>query len=251
MSGDLRSPAGAGAAGTRWLTTAVTFPPPPLSRAQVGLLVVAVGGVPVELLEGVLGAAESQLGTVVTEPLEGVTPTGSAGLYRVDANTLVCLAADAIAGDDATGWASALLRRTGAPKRVVVLTERPAFRYRSASPPDESVRTILRTVATDAAAVIEGGTAELEPPNVIDGAAAAVLTWCQARSVPARLYCSFRPHAGTMSDLDLDVFTTFLPALAEIASTGAMVKSDAEIEQYCRGAVRRGNAKAGDSLMYL
>lgn len=109
----------------------------------------------------------------------------------------------------AVAWAAALLDGA-APARVLVLEQRakPLLRLPGGEQPEAP---LLRALATDAFPAGELCAPPLAPPSVVDGAAAALLTACQARGVAAAAYVSALEPGSTLT---MRAFEALLPAVA-------------------------------------
>lgn len=165
---------------------------------------------------------------------------------------VVCVAPMEMVATDANAWAKMLLLQAGKPSGVVIAVELPVHLYRTASPPDEG-EAVVRVLESASAASLPAAAApaHLEPPNMLEGAAAAVLAQCQLQSIPARLYVSYRQHGGSDYGIDSDAFAAFDPCFADPAMDGVTLLDEAAAKAQYSANVKASWSKTTDTLLYI
>lgn len=91
----------------------------------------------------------------------------------------------------------------------------------------------------------------LQPPNIIDGPAAAMLTACQARGIPARAVIAYRPHGGALRGADSSALAAFDVVFAAAARAGAKLTPAGDLPARRSAAVSRAVGAATGGMMFL
>jgi hypothetical protein len=93
----------------------------------------------------------------------------------------------------------------------------------------------------------------LPPPNIVDGAAAALLSLCQARGVSARATVSYRAQGGSMRGSDAGAFAAFDGTIAAAVRCGAPVLPADKIAERRAAAVSQAwsSSPSTGGMMYM
>ena len=148
---------------------------------------------------------------VDAEPVAMRTTLREAGGRREDgtAPLLHACATGPVPPARAVAWAAALLDGA-APTQVLVLEQLPKPLLRLPGGV-EAEAPLLRALATDAFPTAQLCAPALEAPNMLDGAAAALLTACQMHGVAAAVYASVLEPGSTLT---MRAYEPLLPMVA-------------------------------------
>lgn len=199
------------------------------------------------------GADLQHVGKVATKRSEnGIVAETSSPLYKVSGgkSVVVCIAPMEMAATDANVWAKTVLRQAGKPSGVVIAVELPTHLYRTATPPEEG-EAVVRVLQSAKAAPSPAAPALLEPPNMLEGAAAAVLAQCQLHDIPARLYVSYRQHGGTDYGIDGAAFASFDACFLDPALKDATLLDATAAKEVYSANVKASWSKSTDTLLYI
>ncbi|KAJ0062174.1 hypothetical protein NL108_017413 [Boleophthalmus pectinirostris] len=125
-----------------------------------------------------------------------------------DSQVLVCQVDCFVAEDQLFQWTEQVLGSLVVPQ-VTVLSDAPVTDYRSARPlgPDPCLRALHTSTFSESTCC-----PLVEPPNLLTGLPAAVLTWCELRGVGAVVYQCF----SDVRSADSTVMSSFRPAVAHL-----------------------------------
>ena len=181
-------------------------------------------------------------------------PAGNERLGVLQAHGAVaCIAPIEMVATDANSWAKMVLQHAGKPSGVVMAVELPVHLYRTVTPPEEG-EAVVRTLQSAAAAPLAAGAttpALLEPPNMLEGAPAAVLAQCQLHGIPARLYVSYRQHGGSDYGIDSAAFAAFDHCFSDPSMEGVALLDSAAAKEKYSANVKASWSKSTDTLLYI
>jgi predicted ATP-grasp superfamily ATP-dependent carboligase len=166
---------------------------------------------------------------------------------------LACIAPASLASNDINTWAAAVVD-VAAPSAVEIAVELSIIRFRSedGSPTDgHLVRTISTDSGTPNAGSVSDSLTPLRPPNIIDGPAAALLSVCQARGIPARAVVSYRPHGGSLRGADSAALSAFDGSFATAVRAGAPSAPAGDLRARRAAAITRAASAAAGGMMFL
>eukprot|EP00041_Stephanoeca_diplocostata_P012508 m.209470 g.209470 ORF g.209470 m.209470 type:complete len:262 (+) comp18984_c0_seq2:267-1052(+) len=229
------------------------------TKADVGstkakFLFIPVGDVPLHACKARIANIDKweQYGTInfPAAPMASLPKQFASLIVSDSENLAVCSIPARLAPEDPVASTRELFKSIS-PQLAVIMHERPHFDFKGSSAHAREMDTpLVRFLHTSSYSRKTSDPPVLEAPSIVDGPAAAVLSYCQAHGIAAILVVSYRRSGGTMTNVDAASFSPFDAAIvsacddSEINDTG--ITSDK-----LQSTVAAAWSRPRDHAMYL